>query len=83
VPDQVGGLLVADGEMVRDASDSTQCVIGVSAGRIHLADDRMLGPRDTGQRRHRRVDPGPALMVLHGVERSRWVRQPQFRCLGE
>src|SRR5689334_3137300 len=83
VPDQVGRLLFTEGEMVCDAGDSTQCVVGVGAGRIDLADDCVLGACDAGQRRHRRVDPAAALMVLHGVERSRWVGQPQFGCLGE
>jgi hypothetical protein len=43
VPDQVGDLFVVDAEMVRDAGDSAQRVVGVRAWRVDLADDRVLG----------------------------------------
>ena len=53
MPDQIRHLLIGDAEMMCDACDSTQRIVEVRAGRIHLADDRVLGARETGQGRHR------------------------------
>ena len=43
VPDQVGDLIGVDAEMMCDAGDSAQCIVGVRAWRVDLADDRVLG----------------------------------------
>ena len=53
MPDQIGRLSVGDAEVMCDASDSAQCVAGIRAGCVHLADDRVLGAREAGQGRHR------------------------------
>lgn len=83
MPDQVGRLIVAHAEVVCDAGDAAQRVVGVRTGRVDLAHDRVLGARNARQRRHGRVDTVTALVATDGVKRSRWVRQPQFGCLGE
>jgi hypothetical protein len=67
MPDQVARLLVADAEVVRDAGDSAQRVVGFRAGCVDLADDRVLGSCNVGQHRHRRADPVAALAETDGV----------------
>ncbi|OBK78766.1 hypothetical protein A5651_02270 [Mycobacterium sp. 1274761.0] len=69
VPHQIGGL-VAGGEMVCDAGDPAQCVVGVRARGVDLADDRMLGARHVRQRRHRRADTPAALVMTDGIKRA-------------
>ena len=46
VPHQVGDLAVAEGPMVCHTGDAAQRIVGVRAGGIHLADDRVLRARD-------------------------------------
>jgi hypothetical protein len=52
MPNQIGRLSVGDAEMVCQASNPAQRIVGIRAWRIDLADDRMLGARETGQGRH-------------------------------
>jgi hypothetical protein len=76
VPDEVRRLGTADAEMMCDASDPAQRVVGVRAGGIDLPDDRVLGAGDPRQRRHRRTHTVAALMVADGLKRPRRIRQP-------
>jgi hypothetical protein len=62
--------------MMCDASDPAQCVVGVGAGGIDLADDRVLGAGDSRQRRHCRAEAVATTVVADGVERPRRIRQP-------
>jgi hypothetical protein len=66
-----------------DACDSAQRVAGILACGVHLADDRVLGPFDGGQCGHRGADAVAAVVMAHRLQRSGWVGQPQFGCLGE
>ena len=83
MPDQVGDLVIADAPMVRDTGDATQRVVGVRSGGVHLADDRVLGARNSCQRGHRRADAVAAPAVVDGFEGPWWVWKPQFGCVGE
>jgi hypothetical protein len=75
VPDEVRRLGTAHTEMMCDARDPAQCVVGVGAGGIDLADDRMLGAGDFRQRCHCRADTVATLMVADGLKRPRRIRQ--------
>jgi hypothetical protein len=66
-----------------DARDAAQCVVGILACGVHLTDDRVLGPVDGGQCGHRGADSIAAVVMVHRVQRSGRVGQPQFGCLGE
>ena len=74
MPDQVGDLVLADAPMVRDAGDAAQRVVGVRPGRVHLADDRVLGAGNSCQRGHRRADAVAAPAVADRFEGPGWVR---------
>jgi hypothetical protein len=69
--------------MVRDAGDATEGVVGVVARGVHLADDRVFGPGNGGERGHRGVDAVAPMVSANRLQRSRRIRQPQFCCLGE
>ena len=69
MPDQIGDLVIDDAPMMRDAGDAAQCVVGVHPGGVHLADDRVLGARNSFQRGHRRADAVAAPAVADGLER--------------
>jgi hypothetical protein len=53
---------------MRDAGDATERVPGFGSGRVHLADDRVLGALDAGQRGHGAADGGAAAMGVHRVQ---------------
>jgi hypothetical protein len=76
VPHQVGGAVVGDAEMVCDAGDAAQRVVPVGSRRVHLADDRVLGSRQSGQRAHRGPDAVAATERAHRLERSGWIGEP-------
>ena len=46
MPDQVGDFAVGEAPMVCHTGDAAQRIIGVRAGGIHIADDRVLRARD-------------------------------------
>jgi hypothetical protein len=86
MPDQIGDLISCNGPVVRDAGDPAQRVVGTLTGRVHLADDRVLGAGDLGwvrQARHRRPDTVAAMMAAYGLQRARWLRKSQFGCVRE
>jgi hypothetical protein len=76
MPHQIAGVPVGDRPMVSDARDAAQRVIGVVPGGIHLADDRVFGSADGGERSHRSADAVPAMVMAHRLECSGWVGQP-------
>jgi len=69
--------------MVSDAGDAAQRVVRFGALGIHLADDRVFGTVDGGERRHRSRDAVATAMYGDGIECTRRVGESQFRCLGE
>ncbi len=73
MPDQVRDLPVGDGPMVSNARDAAQCIVGVVPGGVHLADDRVFGPGDGGQRSHRGAHTVAAVVVPHRLQCSRRV----------
>ncbi len=68
MPDQVGDLIVGDSPVMCDARDPAQRVVGVVTGRIHLADDRVLGAVDGGKSGHRGADAVPSVVPADGFE---------------
>ncbi|OBK81164.1 hypothetical protein A5650_03020 [Mycobacterium sp. 1164985.4] len=54
-----------------DAGDPAERIIAFVGRGVHLADDRMFGPGHGGQRGHRRTDTVAAVVVAHGLQRSR------------
>lgn len=83
VPHHVGGGFPGDGPMVGHAGDPAQRVVGIVTAGVHLADDRMLGPRHGGKSRQCRADAVAAMVAAYRIQRSRRVGHAQFRCLGE
>jgi hypothetical protein len=69
--------------VVRDAGDAAERVIGMPPGGVHLADDRMLGPGDCGQRRQRGAHTVVTVVHVHRLENVRRRRQVEFGCRGE
>jgi hypothetical protein len=76
VPHEIAGLPVGHRPMVSDARDAAQCIAGVVAGGIHLADDRVFGPVDGGERRHRGADTVAPVVMAHRLQGPRRVGQP-------
>lgn len=68
MPYQVACLLTADAEVVCKAGDSPQCVVGVRAGGVDLAEDRVFGAGEAGERRHRGPDTVAALVVADRIQ---------------
>jgi hypothetical protein len=68
MPDHVGGLPVCDVEMVCGACYSAQRVVGLLAGRVNLADYRMFGAGEAGQRRHGGANPVAATVVADRIK---------------
>ena len=56
--------------MVSDARDAAQCIAGIVAGGIHLADDRVFGPGNGGERRHRGANTVAPVVMAHRLEGS-------------
>jgi hypothetical protein len=83
MPHQVGDLIVGDRPVMRNAGDPSQRIVDAAACGIHLADDRVLCAGDGGQRRHRGADTVAAMVGPHRLQRPGWIRQSQFRCVGE
>jgi hypothetical protein len=65
------------------AGDAAQRVTGFGAGRVHLSDDCVFGPRDRGERRHRCANAVAAVVDQHRIQRARRIGDPQFGVLGE
>jgi hypothetical protein len=83
VPHQIAVLPVGDGPVVRNAGDAAERVIALVAGSVDLADNRVFGSGDGGQRRHRGAHTVTSVMAAHRLQRPWRVGQPQFRSLGE
>jgi hypothetical protein len=66
-----------------DAGDPAEGVVGVVARGIDLSDNRVLGPGDRRQRRHRGTHPVSAAMPHYRLQRARRIGKTQFGCLGE
>ena len=56
--------------MVSDARDAAQCIVGIVAGGIHLADDRVFGPGNGGERGHRGPDAVAPVVMAHRLQGS-------------
>jgi hypothetical protein len=83
VPHQVGQLTVAPRPVVRDARDAAQSVVRFGCCGVHLADDLVLGPLDTGQCVHRGAHAVFTALHAHRLEFAGRIGQPQFCCVGE
>jgi hypothetical protein len=68
MPYQVAGLAVGDGPVVRDAGDATEGVVAIVARGVHLADDRVLGSGDGGQRGHRAAHAVASVVLPHRLQ---------------
>jgi len=82
VPDQIVHLITRPGPVVGDGRDAAERIVGLGHVRVHLADDRVLGALHH-QGGHGGADAGAALQHAYRLERSRWIGQAQFGCLGE
>jgi hypothetical protein len=76
VPDDVGIGAPGDAPVVRHAGDPAQCVVGIVAAGVDLADDRMLGPRHGGKCRQGRSDAVAAMVTTDRLQRSGRVGYP-------
>ena len=56
--------------MMSDARNAAQRIARVVAGGIHLADDRMFGPGDRGQRGQCRAHAVAPMVTTHRLQRS-------------
>jgi hypothetical protein len=73
MPDEIAGLPVGDGPVVRNTRDAAERVVGIVSRCVHLADDRVFGPGDGGKRSHGGTDTVAAMVVADRLQRSRWV----------
>lgn len=66
-----------------DARDPAERVVPIGVCGVHLAHDAVLGAFDVVECGHRGPHSGAAPVHPLRPQDFRWVRQPQFRCVGE